>query len=338
MSKILWQRVFFDMRSLCLVGVMLCLLAAVLAPHVMIARATYELLVAIDITQSMNARDYTLDGRPASRLAKVSRVLRDLLLHLPCGSRIGLAVFTERRSFLLFEPIDICRDFAPLDGALAALDWRMAWEGDSHIASGLYSAIDIAKSLGADLVFLSDGHEAPPLPHNGPPPFDGKPGEVQGVVVGVGGTSLVPIPKFTADGREIGFFEMSDVEQENRFGLPPQSAEEREGWHPRNAPFGAEAASGSEHLTSVKEGHLRDIAAKTGLVCAPLTDASDLAAAIFHAAKPRPADAPMDFAPLPASLALLLLVVLFGVLPSVERNGADVSHMPRIFRRCKDLL
>ncbi len=41
--------------------------------------------------------------------------------------------------------------------------WREAWEGDSHIASGLYRAIDMAKDLNSNLVFITDGKEAPPL-------------------------------------------------------------------------------------------------------------------------------------------------------------------------------
>ena len=66
------------------------------------------------------------------------------------------------------------------------LDWRMAWEGDSYVAKGLYSAIDIAKSLKSDLIFITDGHELPPLPFSGLPPFEGKPGDVGGLIVGVG--------------------------------------------------------------------------------------------------------------------------------------------------------
>jgi mxaL protein len=336
MSGPCWRHVSSDPRSLCLGGAFACLLAAVLAPHLVIERSAYELLAAVDVTGSMNARDYTLDGRPAARLEKVERVLRDLLVHLPCGSRMGLAVFTERRTFLLFEPVDVCRDFAPLDGALAALDWRMAWEGDSQITSGLYSAVEIANGLGADLVFLTDGHEAPPLPHGGPLPFEGEVGSVRGLVVGVGGTALVPIPKFDARGHEIGFYEMSDVPQENRFGPPPRNVEERDGWHPRNAPFGAETAVGNEHLTSVREHHLRALAATVGFAYAPLADASDLAEAIRREARPHPVAAPADLAPVPASLALLLFVVLFAALPLRERGRVPFIHIPRIFFRCRD--
>jgi mxaL protein len=320
-----------DLRAYCIAGAFVCLLTAVFAPHLMVEREAYDLIAAVDITGSMNARDYTTEGHPASRLEKVKGVLRDLLVHLPCGSRMGLAVFTERRTFLLFEPVDICREFAPLDGAIAALDWRMAWEGDSHITAGLYSALDVAKNFSADLVFLTDGHEAPPLPYTGPPLFEGEAGDVRGVVVGVGGTTPVPIPKFDAIGHEIGFYIMADVPQENRSGPPPQGAEEREGWHPRNAPFGAEVATGNEHLTSVREDHLRAVARTVGLAYAPLMEAADLADTFMREAEPRPVVAPLDTAPAPASLALLLLLVLFGVLPLLEHRATPLAHKPRSF-------
>lgn len=329
-DRSLWRAVSRDPRPLCLGGAFACLLVATFVPHLAIRRSAYELLAAIDITSSMNARDYLLEGRPASRLEKVKHMLRDLLQRLPCGSRMGLAVFTERRTFLLFEPVEICRAFAPLDGTLEALDWRMAWEGDSRIAAGLYSAIDIAKGLGADLVFLTDGQEAPPLPHGGLPPFDGKPRDVRGVIVGVGGAALVPIPKFDANGREIGFYAMTDVPQENRSGPPPLGAEAREGYHPRNAPFGSAAAIGNEHLTSVREDHLRALAATTGLAYAPLGDAADLAGILVREAIPRPVVAPVDPAPVPAALGLLLLAVIYGALPLLNRCSELLAHKPRM--------
>lgn len=318
-----------DRRALCLGAAFVLLIAAALAPHFETQRKAYDVLAAVDITGSMNARDYISDGRPQSRLEKVKRVLRDLLTKLPCGSRMGLALFTERRSFLLFEPVEICGAYAPLDGAIAALDWRMAFEGDSRVTLGLHSAVSLAKSISADLIFLTDGHEAPPLPHNGPPPFEGEAGEVHGIIVGVGGTALVPIPRFDRGGHEAGFYAMDDVPQENRLGPPPQGAEAREGWHPRNAPFGAKAAHGNEHLTSVREDHLNAIAKAAGLSYRRLSDAHDLAEALSGTARPHPITAQADLAPIPATLALLLLLILFGALPLLERRATPMPHKLR---------
>lgn len=299
-----------DARTLALVAACALAAAAMAAPVLPRATIGYRLLAVVDITGSMNVRDYHFEGRPASRLDTVKRALQGLAARLPCGSRMGLAMFTERRSFLLFEPVEVCSDFAPLEGAISTLDWRMAWEGDSYVASGLYSAIALAGPLDADVLFFTDGQEAPPLPASGMPVFAGEPGKVRGLLVGVGGTELSPIPKFDRDGREIGFYAMTDVPQENRHGLPPGGSEAREGWHPRNAPWGANEATGQEHLSAVRTDHLRDLAAATGLAFIPMGEAATLAAQIAGAARPHPVAGTLDTAPLPAALALLLLAGL----------------------------
>ncbi len=56
----------------------------------------------------------------------------------------------------------------------------MGWEGDSRVAAGLFRAIGLAADLGSDLVFVTDGHEAPPLPARGGPAFEGKPARCAG--------------------------------------------------------------------------------------------------------------------------------------------------------------
>jgi mxaL protein len=307
-----------DIRFALLTSALLGLALALLRPSWTQPRAAYDLVLVADITGSMNARDYTLDGRPASRLDIVKQRLRELIAKLPCRSRVGLGVFTERRSFLLFQPVELCSSFSAIDGAIASLDWRMAWEGDSHVTSGLYRAIEIARDVGADLVFLTDGHEAPPLPAAGPHAFDGKAGEVRGLVVGVGGSAPAPIPKLDETGREIGFWSMTDVPQENRAGLPPADASSRPGWHPRHAPWGAEAATGSEHLTSVREEHLQQLAERTGLGYVRLAEGLDLERAVATHARERSIQASIDLRPLPAGLALVALIAIYGLVPIVQ--------------------
>ncbi|PNG25285.1 vWA domain-containing protein [Methylocella silvestris] len=278
-----------------------------------------DLLVVVDITGSMNTRDYSESGHPVSRLEHVKASLRAILPDLPCPARVGLAIFTERQPFLLFEPIDVCGAFAPVDGAIAGLDWRMAWEGDSHIASGLYRAIDMAHEVNADLVFFTDGQEAPPLPASGGPEFTGERGAVKGLIVGTGGFALSPIPKFDAEGREIGFYGVNDVPHENRFGPPPADAEQREGYNPRNAPFGSAAAAGTEHLSSVREPYLKALGDKTGLGFIRLEDPPALLKAILAEARPHPVERERPLRPFALGLALILLVALYGVPPLWNR-------------------
>lgn len=315
-------RVLRDVRFWLLLAATVLTVIAIVAPRMRLVRPALDVLAVVDITGSMNTRDMGQAGKAQSRLEAVRATLRSLLASLPCESRFGLGIFTERSSFLLFEPAEVCANYDALDGSIRQLDWRMAWAADSYVARGLHRAIEIASSTGANLAFFTDGHEAPPLPASGLPTFEGKTGDVRGLVVGVGGREKSPIPKFDHDGREIGTWGPQDVPQENRSGPPPADASSRPGYHPRYAPFGASVAEGDEHLSSVREVHLKTLAQQTGLSYVNLAETRDLAPALQAAGRSRPVEMAADISSYPATAALLLLVVLTALLPGVERTRA----------------
>lgn len=219
-----------------------------------------DALIVIDITRSMNVRD--MNGR--SRLDFTRETLRDWIVSRPCGSKIGLAIFTERRSLTLLEPVEVCADYAALSGTLMGLVWRMAWEGDSMIQKGLDHAMDRASGLGVPLIFVTDGQEAPPLPFAQQPRQTGKsPG---GLILGVGQDIPSQIPKFDDLGREIGFYGPNDVQHAPaRIGAPPPDASERPGYHPRNNPYGESDLEGHEHLSALQADYLDALAAARDL-------------------------------------------------------------------------
>lgn len=310
----------------------LCLGASLVLPPVSLERPVYDLLFLVDITGSMMVRDVAVDGAPASRLDATRTALRRAIAALPCRSRVGLAIFTERQPVLLISPTELCDGYAPLDAAIAGLDRRMAWEGDSRIFSGLARALPMAGGLEADLVFLTDGHEAPPARADRPPVYDGRPGAVGGMLVGVGGYELAPIPRYDDEGREIGFYAMGEVEQENREGAPPEGMAEREGFNPRNAPYGGAMAEGTEHMSSVKEGYLRELARLTGLAYAHLDDPSALAGLIEAHATRHPQPTAVGIGAFPAAMALLLLAIVYLGLPLAERWRRAAGPDPAIAR------
>lgn len=312
-------RAFRDPRTWMLGAALALVASTLLVPQIELTRQTYDLVAFVDVTGSMNTRDMMgRGGKAVSRLDAAKAALQELLVTLPCRSRLGLGVFTERRSFLFFNPIDTCDDFAAVDDALDALDWRMAWEGDSYISKGLFSGVKTAESLNADLIFLTDGHEAPPLPASGIEAFEGKPGAVRGLIVGVGGRTPVAIPKYDDDGQEAGVFSAQDVPQENRAGPPPLDASKREGWHPRNAPFGASSGTGTEQLSSVRDEHLRHLSTIAGLSYTALVDSPHLLPAVKAAARARSIPVMTDARPFPASLALALLAIVYAAVPLLE--------------------
>lgn len=289
----------------------------------------YDLLVVVDVTNSMNVRDYSIHGVPTSRLDFVKIGLKKFLSQLPCTSNVALGIFAERKPFLLFEPINTCSDYYPLSAAIDALNWRMAWEGDSRISAGLFRAIQMSKDIKTDLIFLSDGHEAPPLPAGGYAGFEGKIGEVKGLIVGVGGYEQAPIPKYDDYGHETGFIGIDEVPHESRFGLPPQDAEHREGFNARNAPFGAIAATGSEHLSSVKERHLKDLSEQTGFKYFHLDQSSDLFEEYKQIATKNMQSSDYDIRPVSGMIGFGL-VVIACMLTSIQ---SLITSVGKIFRQ-----
>lgn len=254
-----------------LLAAVLLLAATFLRPSLPMTRSAHELLIVLDITQSMNVNDYALAGRPASRLDFARAALRRTLPDLPCGSHIGWAIFTEYRSFLLLAPVEVCAHEHELLATLERIDGRMAWSGNSEIAKGVHSALKMANSLPGKpaIVFISDGHEAPPLNPRHRPQFDGKAGEVRGLIVGTGGLVAAPIPKFDADGRPLGVWNANEVMQTDAYSQGrggSVGAEQMVETDPADpAVAAAIGPPGAEHLSALHEGYLKLLASETGL-------------------------------------------------------------------------
>jgi len=271
-----------DYRFWCLSLSLLALLTMALYPTQIQKQPVYKLTFIVDITRSMNAEDYRLAGQPVSRLAFVKHNLRDLIGRLPCQSQVGLGVFTERRSTILFDPIEVCSDYAELDKSIDSLDWRMAWAADSRIAGGLLNAMSLLKDKDTALVFISDGQEAPPLNSRYLTDFAEVKGKLKGLIIGAGGLQPVAIPKFDAKGQRIGVYGPDDVPHRSSFGESDLNPEKIEGYDARNAPFGRAAATGNEHQSALQESYLQQLAGESGLDYQRLPDGETLDSALLQ--------------------------------------------------------
>jgi mxaL protein len=278
--------------------------AALLAPGVPLARRVFDGIVILDITQSMNTLDTVIDGRPTSRLAFVKARLHRALKQLPCGSRVGWGVFTEYRSYVLLTPVEVCANYGDLSATLDRIDVTMAWAGGSEITKGLISALRISARMPERpaIVFLTDGHEAPPLRSDFVPVVPDEARDARGMIVGVGGDALRPIPKVDPDGRPIGLWGPEEVLQS------PQVFASDAAYPTRQT-----APSGTEHLSSLKENHLRELAALTGLGYVRLTPATRLAEVLQDERATRRMPALADTR-MPLAIAALALI-LFGIGP-----------------------
>lgn len=248
-----------DYRFYLLVSAFIAMLCVFLFPTRLENKPIYHLTFIIDITRSMNATDYQQNDKAVSRLEFVKKSLQQLLLELPCQSTISLGVFTERRSTLLFEPIEVCAGLIEIESTINALDWRMAWAADSRISHALKQTIESLKNSETTLVFLTDGQEAPPINPRYAPDLLGLKDKMKGLIVGVGGLQPVQIPKFNERGEQIGFYNPDDVPHRSTFGESDLNPEKIEGYDARNAPFGKNAFVGSEHLSALQEDYLQQL-------------------------------------------------------------------------------
>jgi mxaL protein len=310
-----------------------CLLAAcLLKPSWPVERARFDHVVVLDITQSMDVQDESLDGKPVSRLLYAKHALRQALLQLPCGSKVGWGVFTEYRSFLLFEPVEVCANLSELRSTLAHVDGRMAWSGNSEIAKGLHSAIEVARKLpgSPSLVFVTDGQEAPPLSPQHRPSFDDKPGAVAGLIVGVGDVRPSPIPKSDPSGRPLGFWHADEVAQADLYGSGRGASVSGE----RMAEDAAGAAApalgatpGSEHLSALREPYLRLLGRERGLAFVRLQTPEALADALTAPALAKPTQVRADGRIVFAWLALALLLARYAGPLTRRRSPALVRSV-----------
>jgi mxaL protein len=254
----------------------------------------------------MDVEDAKADGRPASRLEAARAAMRAALPRLPCGSKLGWAVFADYRTLVLLQPVEVCRHYEELLTALGRIDGRMRWANASNVGKGLTWAVRGARDAGAGtgVVMFTDGHEAPPLREGETPPMaDLRPGEVRGWVVGVGGERAEPIPRSDADGVRIGTWRADEVVQ--RSGLP--------------------AGTSHEQLSALQEETLRGLARLLGLDYLRLGDRpAALERALTEPRMARVAPAPTELGAIPAALAGLLLAWRFlpALRPRLRVGGA----------------
>jgi len=264
--------------------------AAVWLPPLTLQRPTYQYLVTFDVTQSMDVDDQRLAGVAVTRLAFARAAAREALRRLPCGSKLGWAVFADYRVMPLLLPVEVCANYDGLLASLDSIDGRMRWANASNIGKGATWVIRSARAMGPDtrVVFFTDGQESPPLRSNtdAPPMGDIAPGTTGGWLIGVGGDIAARIPRTDRDGNGLGFWTAADVVQRLGPGTP---------------------GTPHEHLSELRETHLQALGELLGLGYRRLIAPDSAATAMLDPALAQPQPVATDMRWLPALLGLLLL-------------------------------
>ncbi len=268
--------------------------AALMSPTWPVNRPVPRFVALIDITQSMNAEDYRLPGWPRDRLSMVKASLLAVLPRLPCASELGLALFTNKELFTLFEPLPVCQHYSELADTLEHLDWRMAWAADSHVARGLFNALrQVGEQSPPALVFFTDGQQTPSRVK--PPPFLLDQEQVTGLIVGVGQTEPVLVPKFDVNGVKTGYWQRHEAES-----LP--------GKPPVDTKF---------YYSSLAELALQELAEKAGLAYHHLETPELLYKALMTGNMQVEKPLPMSLAGVLSGLALLIWIAPLLPRPSL---------------------
>jgi mxaL protein len=280
------SRLFAGSMQRRLAAALLLLLTSVLMPDLNISRRTYEYMVTFDITQSMNVEDVELDGQPVRRLVLARAALRDVLRHLPCGSKIGWSVFSGYRTLVLLDPIEVCANYEVLLASLDKIGDQMRWANASNIGKGLYWVMRNANKLTpAHFVFITDGHEAPPVAADDVIPPATEPGEVDGIIIGVGGLPPSRIPKTNSAGTVTGYWTHEELLRAN-----------------------GELGDGHEELSERHDQHLAELAQHNGVSYEPLISATSLTQTLTQSRWAQRTVARTNLRWVPALLALLLLI------------------------------
>ncbi len=307
-----WLTEYFGRDSITVLAALALLVVALAMPRWNLPRDTYDYVVVFDITQSMDVEDYELEGAPASRLAYARNAVRQALGRLPCGTRVGWGAFAEYRSLLLLSPVEVCENYNDLLASLDNIDGRMRWSNASEVGKGVYWAVRTALNAEPkpDVVFISDGHEAPPLDPTSAlaMPDDVQPGQIRGWIVGAGGETPQPIPRTDEEDRRAGYWNAHDVIQ-----LVSED--------------GKRIVS-AEHLSALREPHLKALADRVGFSYTRLETPESLASAMLDPRFVRREAAPVDLYWVPVAAAVLLLLARF--LPD---SWSLSALAPRLRRR-----
>lgn len=184
------------------------LILAICAPSTSSQQRTKVLLV-VDVTQSMNVQDMAWKQASLSRLEYTKQLLKATVKQLPCGTEVSLGIFFKTTTTLLFTPIESCEHYHLLSDTISHLDWRLASQGNSNIRLGLISAASLIKASDiavTQVAFFTDGNEAPPLNVFTKTNMTGLQTEANWTIVGVGGSTPMPIPKLDAQNQVTGYW------------------------------------------------------------------------------------------------------------------------------------
>lgn len=282
------------------------LIAAMFHPSVPIKHNIYTYLLVVDISQSMNTVDMSIDGKPASRMAHTQKLLHEVVSSLPCGTKVSIGLFAGVSVSPLYNPIEVCDNFDAIQDTIDHLDWRTAWSGNSRIRESMFGISLAIRSFPepAQVVYLSDGEEAPKLHTFNTRDLTNFQGADGWLLVGIGSEKGAAIPKLSEKNQVIGYW------SNESFAMQPGVAQISQ----QNLGIRDDNVAGGEQdrfISKLNSEYLKSIAKEIGATYVLGDNVHTLLDAMKTQKPARRDTAPYDLSWVLASLAGLLLLAAY---------------------------
>ena len=187
---------------------LLCILFAIFNPKIKVTRNIYNYIFVVDISQSMMTQDIEINDQNISRLDYTKKTIKKIIGKLPCKTKVSIGMFAGVSVAATYTPIEVCNNFSAINKTIDHLDWRSTWSGNTRLRESTVNLARLIRSFpeSAQVVFFTDGEEAPRLHVFNTRDLNQFQGGVDWLFVGIGSDKGTPIPKYDAENQLIGFW------------------------------------------------------------------------------------------------------------------------------------
>ena len=199
---------FKNSSNLLLLLTFVSLLLALYNPSIPITKNIYNYIFIVDISQSMNTKDMSIDNNEVSRIDYTKTMVSNLLERLPCKSKVSIGMFAGVSGAATYTPIEVCKNFSVINSTIDNLDWRSTWSGNTRIRESMVNLARLIRSFpeSAQVIYFTDGEEAPKLHVFNTRDLSQFQGGNDWLLVGVGSAKGTPIPKYDSKNQLIGYW------------------------------------------------------------------------------------------------------------------------------------
>ncbi len=298
---------FRGRRDVSLLGAaFLLLIIAAFKPTIPLPRNIYSYILVVDISQSMNVEDATLNGKSTSRIAYTQAMLHQVIANMPCDTRVSIGLFAGVSIAALYNPIEVCSNYAAIQDTIDHLDWRTAWSGNSRLRDSMLTLARVLRAFPepAQVVYFSDGEEAPKLHAFNTKDLTNFQGGNGWLFVGIGSIEGAPIPKYDEKNQLIGYW------SNDSFAMQPgiaQISEANLGVRDNNVAGG----TGDRFISKLQEDYLKDLSKEVSGDYVRGDSLQNILTAMKHQKPARTDIAPYGIHWILASIAALLVLVTY---------------------------